>query len=69
MRVETRRERYEPVRKAKENVRRQYDEYKNGNGAIPAPQRNYRNTVAPSTPNLSGMTLVNNRGTEVPMIW
>lgn len=69
MRDETRRERYEPVRQAKENFRRQYDEYKNGNGVVSAPQRNYRNTVAPSTLNLSGMTLVNYYGSEVPIIW
>ena len=69
MRDETQRERYEPVRQAKENFRRQYDEYKNGNRVIPAPQRSYRNTVAPSTLNLSGMTLVNYHGIEVPIIW
>ena len=69
MRDETRRERYEPVRQAKENFRRQYDEYKNGNGVVPAPQRNYRNTMAPSTLNLSGMTLVNYHGIEVPILW
>ena len=66
MRDEARRERYEPVRQAKENFRRQYDEYKKGKGGtadpqrtVPAPQMTHRNTVAPSTPNLSGMTLVN----------
>ncbi len=69
MRDETRRERYEPVRQAKENFRRQYDEYKNGNGVVPAPQRNYRNLMAPSTLNLSGMTLVNYHGIEVPILW
>ena len=69
VREETRRERYEPVRQAKENFRRQYDEYKNANGVIPAPQRDYRNTMAPSTLNLSGMTLVNYHGIDVPIIW
>ena len=69
MRDETRRERYEPVRQAKENFRRQYNEYKNGNGVVPAPQIIYRNTVAPSTLNLSGVTLVNYYGSEVPVIW
>ena len=72
MRDETQRERYEPVRQAKENFGRQYDKYKSGNGVIPAPQstpqRNYTNTVAPSTLNLSGMTLVNYHGIEVPII-
>ena len=72
MRDETQRERYEPVRQAKENFRRQYDKYKSGNGVIPAPQstpqRNYTNTVAPSSLNLSGMTLVNYHGIEVPII-
>ena len=66
MRDEARRERYEPVRQAKENFRRQYDEYKKRKGGtadpqriVPAPQMTHRNTVAASTRNLSGMTLVN----------
>lgn len=64
------------MRQAKENFRRQYDEYKNGIGDITAPQRNYRNTMAPPTPDLSGstldlcgMTMVNYHGSEVPVIW
>ena len=72
MRDETQRERYEPVRQAKENFRRQYDKYKSGNGVISAPQstpqRHFTNILAPSTLNLSGMTLVNYHGIEVPII-
>ena len=72
MRDETQRERYEPVRQAKENFRRQYDKYKSGNGVIPAPQstpqRYFTNMVAPSTLNLSGMTLVNYHGIEVSIV-
>ena len=66
MRDEARRERYEPVRQAKENFRRQYDEYKQSKGVtadpqriVPATQMTHKNIVAPSTTNLSGMTLVN----------
>ena len=66
MRDEARRQRYEPVIRAKESFRRQYDEYKKVKAAtanlqriVPAPQMTYRNTVAPSISHLSGMTLVN----------